>query len=84
MIVIAGHSLDDLAAHMVEVLTRARDHHGRVKIMGTIDPTRLRSAAIAALTSVAGEVVWPDDEVIERASDADGPLPLVFVKGMRR
>lgn len=65
MLILPKAALDRLIEATVSAARNIVDQDGQRVTLGTFDPHQLRMAAINAVSTVAGQVVWPQDQRID-------------------
>lgn len=61
-------SASDLSGLIGEIAQRARsisDHNGDPVVLPTMSDVSLRAAALTALMTATGQVVWPGDQALD-------------------
>ena len=66
MLIIPEPAIHSLMVAIVETSHRIVDQDGQRVTHGTIDDLKLRMAALNAVNTALGDIVWPGDRKIQR------------------
>lgn len=75
MMIVSQAAIHDLMVQIVNATHMIVDQDGQRVTQGTIDDRRLRMAALNAINTAIGEVVWPGDQRINRPKPQQAPGP---------
>lgn len=75
MLIVNSAALRKVMEAIVAATHSIVDENGQKVTMSTIDSARLESAAIAAVITGAGQMVWPDNHPIDLPAPAQAPGP---------
>lgn len=75
MMIVPKHAIHELMVQIVNTTHAIIDQDGQRISHSTIDDRRLRMAALTAINTALGEVVWPEDQRIQRPKPQQAPGP---------